>query len=80
MISNSERDAFIQIIIIALEGTLRFCHSKNNNTVFETNQNTIIKHHQNYIPATPASIHTIDIIDVQLHSTGFKFQNQGHSA
>lgn len=66
MISNSEKDAFIQIIITDLEGILRPCHSKNNNTVFETNQNTIIKHHQNYTPATHAT-HTIEIINKQLH-------------
>lgn len=72
MISNCERDAFIQIIIIDLEGTPRFCHSKNNNSVFETNQNTIIKHHQSNTPATHASACTVDIIDKQLHSTGFK--------
>lgn len=72
MISNCEGDAFIQIIIIDLEGTPRFCHSKNNNSVFETNQNIIIKHHQSNTFATHASARIIDIIDKQLHTTGLK--------
>lgn len=49
MISDRERDAFIQIIIIDLEWTRRFCNSKNNNSMFETSQNTIIKHHQSML-------------------------------
>jgi hypothetical protein len=43
MISDSDRDALIQIIIIDLERTLRSSHSKNYNSVFETSLNTIIR-------------------------------------